>query len=186
MTTTHRHHDALLRHFTDLRDRTHGDSPAAPQHTRAGKERLFREAVALLDSYAHTALAGLNAELLLHTGDIAATGVQVATRGGLEAHWDLTWPEQRTTRLAPVRLTAVYAAGFHHPHLQGGTVGQWPLNVFTDAQAAAELPILRAIAAADLHNLVFQGDHRIIPAVHRSACGGAARAVRIRDTCPQG
>jgi hypothetical protein len=39
--------------------------------------------------------------------------------------------------------------------------------VFDEAQAAAELPTLRAMAAADLHNLVFQlgGDVRIIPAV---------------------
>jgi len=53
------------------------------------------------------------------------------------------------------------------PHLQSGTVGDWPLNVFDDEQAAAELPTLRAMAAADIHNLVFQlgGDYRIIPAV---------------------
>jgi hypothetical protein len=39
--------------------------------------------------------------------------------------------------------------------------------VFDDAQAAAELPTPRAMAAADLHNLVFQlgGDVRVIPAV---------------------
>jgi hypothetical protein len=42
--------------------------------------------------------------------------------------------------------------------------GDWPLNVFTPEQAA-ELPTLRAIAAADVHNLVFQRDYRIIPAV---------------------
>jgi hypothetical protein len=43
--------------------------------------------------------------------------------------------------------------------------------VFDEAQAAAELPTLRAMAAADLHNLVFQlgGDVRIIPAVQAQA-----------------
>jgi hypothetical protein len=46
----------------------------------------------------------------------------------------------------------------------GGTVGTWPLNIFTREQAADELPTLRAIAAADLHNLVFQRDYRIVPA----------------------
>ena len=30
--------------------------------------------------------------------------------------------------------------------------------------AAAQLPTLRAVASADLHNLVFQRDYRIIPA----------------------
>jgi hypothetical protein len=37
--------------------------------------------------------------------------------------------------------------------------------VFDQQQAAAELPTLRAMASADLHNLVFQRDYRIIPAV---------------------
>jgi hypothetical protein len=37
--------------------------------------------------------------------------------------------------------------------------------VFDDTQAAAELPTLRAVASADLHNLVFQRDYRIIPAI---------------------
>jgi hypothetical protein len=46
-------------------------------------------------------------------------------------------------------------------------VGVWPLNVFNDADAAAELNTLRAIAAADLHNLVFQRDYRIVPAITR-------------------
>ena len=51
--------------------------------------------------------------------------------------------------------------------LQGGTVGDWPLNVFNEDQAAAELGTLRAIAAAEIHNLVLQtgGDYRIIPAL---------------------
>ncbi|WP_433417169.1 hypothetical protein ACQP1V_41950 [Microtetraspora malaysiensis] len=45
-------------------------------------------------------------------------------------------------------------------------LGEWPLNV-ADAEQAAELvPVLRAIAAADLHNLVFQRDWRIVPALH--------------------
>jgi hypothetical protein len=37
--------------------------------------------------------------------------------------------------------------------------------VFDEEQAAAELPTLRAIASADIHNLVFQRDFRIIPAI---------------------
>jgi hypothetical protein len=37
--------------------------------------------------------------------------------------------------------------------------------VFDEEQAAAQLPVLRAVASADLHNLVFQRDYRIIPAI---------------------
>jgi hypothetical protein len=44
-------------------------------------------------------------------------------------------------------------------------VGVWPLNIFNDNDAATELPTLRSIAAANLHNLVFQRDFRIIPAI---------------------
>ena len=37
--------------------------------------------------------------------------------------------------------------------------------MFDEAQAAALVPTLRAMASADLHNLVFQADYRIIPAI---------------------
>ena len=52
-------------------------------------------------------------------------------------------------------------------------VGDWPLNVFDEGQAAAELPTLRALAAADVHNLVFQlgGDVRVIPATVKGLDG---------------
>ena len=69
----------------------------------------------------------------------------------------------------PITIDATYGAGFHHPHLRGATVGTWPLNVFDDGQARAELPVLRAIAAADLHNLVFQRDFRIVPVTTRGS-----------------
>jgi hypothetical protein len=84
--------------------------------------------------------------------------------GGAVASWTLSWPEQRRENLDPITISAYYGRGFHHPHLHGATVGHWPLNVFDAEQAAGELPVLRAIAAADLHNLVFQRDYRIVPA----------------------
>jgi hypothetical protein len=61
-------------------------------------------------------------------------------------------------------LEAYFGAGFHHPHLRGTTVGDWPLNVFSEEDAAAQLSVLRAIASSDLHNLVFRADYRIVPA----------------------
>jgi hypothetical protein len=128
------------------------------------KERLFTAAVALLDPHARQLLEEINADLLLSTGEVTATGVR-RRRGGAEAIWALSWPEQRAAGISPVIIRAYYGAGAHHPHLQGGTVGDWPLNVFDGKQAAAELPVLRAVASADLHNLVFQRDYRIIPAI---------------------
>ncbi len=149
----------LLRHFADLRDGTHGGASS-----RRAKERLFTAAVARLDPHTRQPLQEINRDLLLGTGEVSATGVR-RHGGGIEAIWALSWPEQRAAGISPVIIRAYYSAGAHHPHLQGGTVGDWPLNVFDDTQAAAELPALRAVASADLHNLVFQRDYRIIPAI---------------------
>jgi hypothetical protein len=151
--------DELLRHFADLRDGTHGGATA-----RRDKERFFAAAVALLDPHARQALDEINTHLLLGTGQVTATGLRPSGRG-VDAVWELSWPEQQATAINPIIIRAFYSAGAHHPHLQGGTVGDWPLNVFDAEQAAAELPTVRAIASADIHNLVFQRDFRIIPAI---------------------
>ncbi|MET9432447.1 MULTISPECIES: hypothetical protein [unclassified Streptomyces] len=166
------HIGALLRHFGDLRDGTHGN-----QASRQGKERLFAQAVELLSPYAEQALEEINEHLLDRTGEVRASGVHRTPDGGVAAVWALTWPQQRITEIAPITLTAHYGGGFHHPHLRGATVGEWPLNVFTAEQAAAELPVLRAIAAADIHNLVFERDFRIVPATIAGHTSLGPRAV---------
>src|SRR5260370_39462428 len=152
---------ALWRHFADLRDGTHGGA-----RSRSDKERLFAAAVPLLDPQAGQALEEINTYLLLGTGDVTATGVRRSADGGMEAVWALSWPEQQAAGIKPIVIRAYFGIGFAHPHLQSGTVGDWPLNVFDDEQAMAELPTLRAVAAADIHNLVVHlgGDIRIIPA----------------------
>ncbi|HUR05108.1 MAG TPA: hypothetical protein VM347_21370 [Nonomuraea sp.] len=156
-------HEASLRHFRDLRDRTHGQAT-----TREGKEALFATAVGLLAPVAVEVLEELNTELLLDTGEIEATGLESGA-DGLSATWTLTWAEQRAARIQPIKLIAHYGRTFHHPHLSGGTSGTWPLNVFDEADARDQVPTLRAIATADVHNLVFQADYRIIPAVTKES-----------------
>jgi hypothetical protein len=153
---------ALVRHFADLRDGTHGGASS-----RRDKERLFTHAVALLDPYARQVLDEINANLLLDTGDVTATGVRSSADGGVDAIWALSWPDQQAAGIERLIIRAYYGLGFLHPHLQSGSVGDWPLNVFDDEQAAAELPTMRAIASAELQNLVLElgGDIRIIPAV---------------------
>src|SRR4051812_33559510 len=71
---------ALLRHFADLRDGSHGGVTSRP-----GKERLFAQAVVLIDPYAHRALDEINADLLLETGEVTATGVRRSATAGLDA-----------------------------------------------------------------------------------------------------
>jgi deoxycytidylate deaminase len=149
---------ALLRHFADLRDGTHGDAVS-----RTDKEELFKAAAELLAPHAMAALEEVNAELLLGQGTIISTGVTRAPDTGLIWTWTLEWAEQRNSGVPPITIHAYYGRGFHHPHLRGGTVREWPLNVFTPEHAAAELPTLRAIAAAEIHNLVFLADYTIVP-----------------------
>jgi hypothetical protein len=151
---------SLIRHFEDLRDGTHGGSA-----TRKDKEAHFEKAVQLLAPIARQVLTEMNTSLLLDTGQLTETGLRRIADGGLNASWVLTWPEQRAVGIDPIMLQAYFGGGFHHPHLRGTTVHDWPLNVFSDEDAAAQLSVLRAIATSDLHNLVYRADYRIVPAI---------------------
>ena len=159
-TTTPAYLTGLIRHFEDLRDGTHGGSAR-----REDKEAHFEKAVQLLAPVARQVLSEMNTSLLLGTGQLTETGLQRTADGGLDASWALSWPEQRAAGVQPIVLRAYFGAGFHHPHLRGTTVHDWPLNVFNDEDAAAQLSTLRAIASSDLHNLVYRADYRIVPAV---------------------
>jgi hypothetical protein len=151
---------SLIRHFEDLRDGTHGGSAS-----RKDKEVHFEKAARLVAPVTRQVLTEMNMSLLLGTGQLTETGLQRTSDGGLDASRTLSWPEQRAAGVQPIVLQAYFGGGFHHPHLRGTTVQDWPLNVFSDEDAAAQLPILRAIASSDLHNLVYRADYRIIPAV---------------------
>jgi len=155
---------SLIRHFEDLRDGTHGGSAS-----RRDKEAHFEKAVQLLGPIARQVLTEMNTSLLLDTGQLIETGLQRTADGGLDASWALSWPEQQATEVQPIALQAYFGGSFHHPHLRGTTVRDWPLNVFSDEDAAAQLSILRAIVSSDLHNLVYRADYRIVPAVNRTA-----------------
>lgn len=151
---------SLIRHFEDLRDGTHGGSTS-----RKDKESHFEKAVQLLSPIARQVLTEMNTNLLLDTGQLTETGLRHTADGGLNVSWALSWPEQRAAGVPPIVLEAYFGSGFHHPHLRGTTVHDWPLNVFSDEDAAAQLSTLRAIASGDLHNLVYSADYRIVPAV---------------------
>jgi hypothetical protein len=155
---------SLIRHFADLRDGTHGGSAS-----RKDKEAHFEKAVRLLAPVACKVLIEMNTSLLLNSGQVTETGLQRTGDGGLAASWALSWPEQRAAGVEPIALQAHFGGSFHHPHLRGTTVGEWPLNVFSAEDAAAQLSMLRAVASSDLHNLVYRADYRIVPAVNRTA-----------------
>jgi len=159
---------SLIRHFTDLRDGTHGGSKS-----RKDKEAHFEKAVQMLAPVARQVLNEMNTGLLLDTGQLTETGPRRIADGGLTASWVLSWPEQQAAGIEPIVLQAYFGGSFHHPHLRGTTVHDWPLNVFSDEDAAAQLSVLWAIASSDLHNLVYQADYRIVPTVNRTC--------RVRD-----
>jgi len=154
------HLTSLIRHFVDLRDGVHGDAVS-----RRDKEAVFAREVDLLSPVARQALTEMNTYLLLDSGTVSETGLERSADGGMSATWHLTWPEQQVVHASPIMLHAYFGASFHHPHLRGATVGDWPLNVLSVQDATDQLPTLRAIATADLHNLVFQADYRTIPVV---------------------
>ncbi len=160
------HLTSLKRHFIDLRDGVHGDAVS-----RRDKEAVFAGEVESLAPVARQVLNELNTYLLLDSGTVSETGLECSADGGVSATWKLTWPEHQMVRVPPIMLHAFFGASFHHPHLRGATLGDWPLNVLSAQDATDQLPILRAIATADLHNLVFQADYRIIPAVTTSSSG---------------
>ena len=151
---------SLVRHFEDLREGTHGGSAS-----RKDKESHFEKAVQLVAPIARQVLIEMNIHLLRDTGQLTESGLRRTPDGGLNASWALSWPEQQAAGIEPIVLQAHFGGGFHHPHLRGTTVHDWPLNVFSEEDAAAQLSILRAIASSDLHNLVYRSDYRIVPAV---------------------
>jgi hypothetical protein len=151
---------SLIRHFEDLRDGTHGGSTA-----RKDKEAHFEKAVQLLAPIGRRVLNEMNINLLVDTGQLTESGLRRTPDGGLNASWTFSWPEQRAAGVEPIELQAYFGGGFHHPHLRGTTVRDWPLNVFSEEEAEAQLSILRAIASSDLHNLVYLSDYRIVPVV---------------------
>jgi hypothetical protein len=162
--------DALLRHVVDLRDGTHGG--VGP---RDEKEGLFVRAAEWLDPVARQVLTETDEVVLRSTGEISDSGLERETDGTLFRAWTLGWPEQAARGLDPVTLRAWFGGGFHHPHLRGATVHDWPLNVYAESDARDLLPVLRSVVVADLHNLVFEADWRIIPAAGATPGPGAAR-----------
>lgn len=152
-------HGSLLRHFADLRDRSHGGAT-----TRRGKETAFERGVELLAPVVREVLITFDDHLLLGGGEIEDLAIRRDPQGGLVAGWILTWDQQRRSGVAAVQVIAHYGAGFHHPHLRGGTIAEWPLNVADGEQARGQRALVEAIVAAEFHNLVFLADYRIVPA----------------------
>jgi hypothetical protein len=156
----------LFRHLEDLRTRTYeGAEP------REAREAVFRRAVELIDPVVRRVLQEANVGFLRGRGEIDHEPVHDDGAGGTVASWSLSWPEQRDAenvrggeRVGPVQVVAWFMAGFNHPHLRGSQAGNWPLQVTSQGDAVRQEPIVRAIVEAELHERIFEGTWRVIPA----------------------
>jgi hypothetical protein len=129
------------------------------------RRRPFREGSATAGSHRPPGFHRNERQLAARHRVAHRDGTRRTADGGRNASWALSWAEQRAAGVQPIVLQAYFGGGFHHPDLRGTTVHDWPLNVFSDEDAAAQLSILRAIASSDLHNLVLRAVYRIVPAV---------------------
>ena len=153
----------IFRHLRDLRL---GSYEGAREW--AQRVEVFRRAITLLDPVVRRILDETNTVFLrgggtvhLHAGD--------DRDGGSFAHWELSWPEQRDTaagtgRVEPIQVIAVFGRGNTHAHLRGAVAGMWPCQVIDEGDAKRQEPILRAIIESELHQRIFQGTWRVIPA----------------------
>jgi hypothetical protein len=164
--------DGIQRHLKDLRGDAYEDA-SGPE-----RDRRYEAAFELLTPIAVDVLQQINAALLRGTGDVAVWPPGPDGHGGSVASWVMTWPElsQSTNRmngsvLQPVTISAIFPAGFTHPHLvAGGPVNQraaslvaWPMQVTSRQDAEHHRPVVWAIATAEVHDRIYQASWRIIP-----------------------
>ena len=154
----------IFRHLSDLRSGSYEGAVLWPDRVR-----VFRQAMILLDPVVRRILDQVNAAFLRGGGTINHRAGQDRD-GGAYAHWELSWPEQRHVtarkggRVQPIQVIAVFGRGNTHPHLRGAASGMWPCQVTDAADAERQEPILRAIVECELHERIFQGTWRVIPA----------------------
>ena len=153
----------IFRHLQDLRLGTYEGAREWPQRVE-----VFRRAVTLLDPVVRRILDETNRVFLRGAGTVHLRAGDDRDGGGY-AHSELSWPEQRDTaagsrRVEPIQVIAVFGRGSTHPHLRGAVAGMWPCQVMDEADAERQEPILRAIVESELHQRIFQGTWRVIPA----------------------
>jgi len=135
--------------FRGLRD------PAHAGHSRPDKELLFADASPSSTTMHAKALEEINAEIAADTGgEHRQRAFSVARHRGLRADGRSMAGPARSPRRKPIVIRATSGRILHST--PGGTVGDWPLNVFDEDKAAAELRHPAFDRRRRIHNLVFQ------------------------------
>jgi hypothetical protein len=163
----------IFRHLRDLRSGTYESAREWPDRVLR-----FRQAVRLLDPVVRRILEEANVAFLGGTGTVNHRAGEDRD-GGAYAHWELSWPGQRQAtarhggRVEPIQVIAVFGRGSTHPHLRGAAAGMWPCQVTDAVDAERQEPIVRAIVECELHERIFQGSWRVIPAFAGRDTGAA-------------
>jgi hypothetical protein len=157
----------LLRHLADLVARRYEGA-----ESWAERLEVFRRAVQLLDPLVREVLTEANAMFLEDTGEVARHQLE-QDDGSVGERWELSWPRQREAvsrhggPVEPVQVIAWFRRSFNHAHLRGSTAGDWPLQVTTTDDAIRQLPIVRAIVEAELHQRIYEGRYPVMPVAVR-------------------
>lgn len=153
----------LMRHLADLVARRYEGA-----ESWADRLVVFHRAVELLDPVIQGVLAEADDMFLENTGETTRYSVE-QDNGSVGEHWELSWPRQREAvsrhggPVAPVQVIAWFRRSFNHAHLRGSTAGDWPLQVTSTDDATRQLPIVRAIVEAELHQRIYEGRYPVIP-----------------------
>jgi hypothetical protein len=157
----------LMRHLADLVTRTYEGA-----ESWVNRVAVFHRAVQLLDPVIRGVFEEADAAFLENTGEITRYSVEQGD-GSIGEHWELSWPRQReaTSRhggpVGPVQVIAWFRRDFNHAHLRGSTAGDWPLQVTSTEDAQRQLPIVRAIVEAELHQKIYEGRYAVMPVAVR-------------------
>src|ERR1700694_2173318 len=162
--------NGIARHMEDLRTDSY-EGAVGPE-----REARYRAAFDLLSTVATGALADVNELLLGGTGDISIQPPGPDGHDGLIGSWMLSWPALREASsrltgkaLSPVTISAVWPAGFVHPHLvTGGPVNPraasltaWPMQIASAEEAAQQEPLLWALAPGECHDRISPSPWRV-------------------------
>jgi hypothetical protein len=157
----------LLRHLADLVARSYEGATSWPDRLS-----VFHRAVEFLDPVVRRVFAEADAIFLETTGEINRRRVEQGD-GSVGEIWELSWPRQREAvsrdggPVAPVQVIAWFRRSFNHAHLRGSTAGDWPLQVTSTDDATRQLPIVRAIVEAELHQRIYEGRYPVMPVAVR-------------------
>lgn len=153
-----------LRHLEDLQHDTYEGAAS-----RTDREVIFRRAFDLVTPVAVRVLSDINEWLLGGEGTIQTKPPHDDSAGGLKGEWQITWPRLESAinkytgrGLDPVRLIAVFPAGWTHGHFERPHAGfpadvtAWPMQITTEEDAERQEPVLRVIAETELHERIYQ------------------------------